>query len=535
MNRKRSGWMMSGLLLLFLGAPGQAQALTNDVKVTIPNYPVHLNGHLVDNTNREYPLLVYKEITYVPMTWYDARLLGLESSWSGGAGLQIAQENVASAYVGYRSEQKNAETYRAQLSEGAITVNGQSIDNAKEPYPLLSFRDVTYFPLTWRFAHDAFHWEYAWDADDGLSIQSSNAQVMDVAVLPSDNDRALYQGYYYFVETEGRTNEVYRTPAGGSGSKELVYTYDIDSGYGLQKNVTFQLRNDVLWLRYHVGGATMGHDVYVKITPDGKAAVVQQGYLDFRETDNGTVIANQGNPPSAGNLSLIPEGKDRASARLLGEPGMMYGRHVTVDSNMVSVGGDGGSMRVIGDDVYVIGSAYPPTTGALNYIFRINLKDGKAVPLINASVGQFRIFGSSLYYIKDADGALYRAELDGTNETKLTEEPVAWFGVMGENVFYTSSGSAVADPEKPTSLYLKNGDHPHGILLLDGVKTVQIAGDRLVCVMGDDSPYGMELLDDSGNTLLKIANPIERVLASDEGLPVAAEREAGASTTLLVK
>ncbi|RTE11558.1 DUF5050 domain-containing protein [Paenibacillus whitsoniae] len=535
MNRKGAGWMMSGLLLLILGAPGQAQALTNDVEVTIPNYPVHLNGHLVDNKNREYPLLVYKEITYVPMTWYDARLLGLESSWSADGGLQIAQKIVASSYVGYRSEQMNAAVYHAQVSEGPISVNGQSIDNPKEPYPLLSFRDVTYFPLTWRFAHDAFHWDYAWDAVEGLSIQSSNAQVMDVSSLPSDNDRALYQGYYYFVETEGSTNEVYRTPTAGSDSKELLYTYDIDSGHGLQKNVTFQLREDVLWLRYHVGGATMGHDVYVRIAPDGKATVSHQGYLDFRETDDGTVIANQGNPPSAGNLSLVPEGKDRASARQLGEPGMMYGRHVTADSNMVSVGGDGGSMRVIGDDVYVIGSAYPPTTGALNHIFRIHLKDGKSVPLVNASVGQFRIFGSSLYYIKDEDASLYRAELDGTNESRLTDKPVAWFGVMGENVFYTSSGSGVADPEKPSSLYLKNGDHPEGILLLDAVKSAQIAGDRLVCVMGDDSPYGMELLDDSGSIVLKIANGIERVLASDEGLLIAAKGEAGALTTLFVK
>lgn len=34
------------------------------------------------------------------------------------------------------------------------------------------FRDVTYFPLTWRFAVDEFGWMYSFDSKNGLNIYS---------------------------------------------------------------------------------------------------------------------------------------------------------------------------------------------------------------------------------------------------------------------------------------------------------------------------------------------------------------------------
>lgn len=32
---------------------------------------VHINGEKVDNTYREYPFVVYKGVTYLPLTYYD--------------------------------------------------------------------------------------------------------------------------------------------------------------------------------------------------------------------------------------------------------------------------------------------------------------------------------------------------------------------------------------------------------------------------------------------------------------------------------
>ncbi|SDE68311.1 hypothetical protein SAMN02799630_06077 [Paenibacillus sp. UNCCL117] len=349
--------LIGSLSLSMLAHTGQAHANVADVRVTIPKYKVKLNGHLVDNAYREYPLLVYKEITYFPMTWYDSRMLGLEASWSQQEGLQIDQRQVASTYVSYKSDHRNAASYRAEVPMSAITVNGQVIDNAKEEYPLLSFREVTYFPLTWRFAHDQFNWDYIWDPADGLSLTSHNPQIQ-TAELPAyagENDVAMFKGYYYFVETIGTTNHVYRAPVQQPSDKEEIYSYNIKTGYGLHKPLSFQVRDNALWFTYHVGGAIMGSDMFVKIGDDWKAELKQEGYLDFRDTPYGTLIILHGASAfEGGNLYLSPPGQD-GNRKRIGDSGVKYGVHA-----MYSGGGEGyradSSTAVIEDDVYLLAS-----------------------------------------------------------------------------------------------------------------------------------------------------------------------------------
>ena len=64
-------------------------AAAAEVEVSLPTFPVTLNGVLMEQGQNEYPCLVYKDITYVAMTYYDARLLGLVSAWQEETGLII--------------------------------------------------------------------------------------------------------------------------------------------------------------------------------------------------------------------------------------------------------------------------------------------------------------------------------------------------------------------------------------------------------------------------------------------------------------
>ena len=160
--KKVAGAVCTALLAMGLYA---TPALAADVTVTLPTFPVTLNGVTMEQSKSQYPMLVYKDITYVPMTWADTRLLGLESNWTQQAGLTIAkaatvqdQETAQSAYKPYTTSTANAQSYKAATASGKITVNGKAITNSSEEYPLLVFRDITYFPLTWRFAVNEFGW-----------------------------------------------------------------------------------------------------------------------------------------------------------------------------------------------------------------------------------------------------------------------------------------------------------------------------------------------------------------------------------------
>ncbi|MBO9606516.1 MAG: DUF5050 domain-containing protein [Paenibacillaceae bacterium] len=499
-----------GMLL----STGASHAAETSVNVTLPNFNVSLNGHRVDNASREYPLLVYKDITYVPMTWYDSRLLGLESKWSPENGLRIGQEPVTSSYEPYRTDRMNtASRYTATVPQTAIAINGYSIDNTKEPYPLLSFRDVTYFPLTWRFAHDEFGWEYAWDAVQGLSIRSHNPQLLD-AGLPADaarNDVALYKGYLYFAETEGTQNLIQRAPIGQPSNRETIYTYSVDSGYGLQTAVYFQLREDGLWLTYHAGGVTMGHDTFVRIRDDGTAEERFSGYLDFKPTSLGTLIVQMGNPPHGGNLSLVPPGQSGTAGTAVGNPELLYGRHVSVSESSVGVGNDY-STTVVGNVVYALGSRYSlERSDDLNKIYSINLRTNETTKIVDSEVRQFQIAGDRLIYVKDADNTLYASRLDGTNERKLSDRPVVWFAETDGNIFYTSGGEDGA-----YLLYRveENGNDP--AVLQAPLRNVQLVDGKLLALPDEQNNGGAFVLDGAGRLLLTITDPVDRAFVSDQ-------------------
>ncbi len=153
-----------------------SQCMADDsVIVTLSAFDVSLNGQHTTSTYRKYPLIVYKNITYFPITYYDSKLLGLSTKWNKADGLSVDKnEDYFYEYVNELNAYKNANKQTAKIITSKIRVNGKEIDNTKEPYPLLLFREVTYFPLTWRFAVDEFGWKYSFDKTNGLIISNDN-------------------------------------------------------------------------------------------------------------------------------------------------------------------------------------------------------------------------------------------------------------------------------------------------------------------------------------------------------------------------
>lgn len=512
MKKLGLGFIAAVLLGICLWAlPERSQAAERSVRVTLPDFSVNLNGNPVDNAYREFPLLVYQDITYIPMTWYDARLLGLTASWSPEGGLSIRQSPVTSAYKPNLTERRNTGAYTAVVPATAVTVNGVTIDNSKEEYPLLTFRDVTYFPLTWRFAHDAFGWDYRWDTAEGLRITSQNRHLQTVG-LPAyagENDVALFHGYYYFVETTADSvNHIYRAPAQQPAAKEEIYTYAIETRpYGVQKQVTFQVRDGTLWLRYHLGGAVMGRDYYVKIGDSGTAELIYSGYLDFRATPYGTLIVLVGMSAKSGhNLSLLPDEPAGAPSRLAGDPELLY------DVDRDSTGARGGgpsSATVYEDDVYVLASRGDTDPSKLH---RIDLATNKTVKIVDSRLSSFRIRDDQLLYVKTDTRSLYAASLDGIGEVQFSDpdRPVSWFDSVGGNVFYTTQLEY-----NRYELYWANPYGEDVLVSATPVAEVKAAGDRLICRLPEG---GVAVLDPTGRLLLEVANPVSRILTSDDGL-----------------
>ncbi len=218
--KKLTGVVCTALLMMGLSA---SPAMAQNATAALPTFPVTLNGVVMEQEYAQYPLLVYKDITYVPMTWEETRLLGLETTYTQAEGLGVNKANVVreqsvlqGEYEPYTVATANGASHQAVVATGSIHVNGEQIDNASEEYPLLLYRDITYFPLTWRFAVDAFGWDYTFDMTNGLVI-TPKATPVEPPAEPPTNVMADIVGKKVIVNA----SDVYLREAAGTGSEAI--------------------------------------------------------------------------------------------------------------------------------------------------------------------------------------------------------------------------------------------------------------------------------------------------------------------------
>ncbi|TBL77455.1 hypothetical protein [Paenibacillus thalictri] len=201
---RRVQWIASAVLLLASSVlPAAASAEPKQVQAEIPEFPVKVNGTPVDSLHSMYPLLLYKDITYFPLTWDMAQALQWQVEWNAEDGLKVYPANVtrggaAYGYVKMPLQQdlnvvnRYSILYRAFLPEFPVEINNESIDNVNETYPVITFRDVTYFPLTWRFAHDMLNIDLQWDEKEGFDIRSPQQPVLERILFDDTHNLYFY-------------------------------------------------------------------------------------------------------------------------------------------------------------------------------------------------------------------------------------------------------------------------------------------------------------------------------------------------------
>lgn len=201
------------LFVSFCISTEDSYALDDQVQVSIPRFEVHINGEKIDNEKNEFPLLVYKDMIYIPMTWDYCNALGLSISWDSKAGLEIEKSyNYHGLKQTLTSNNEVSKSYYASIVTFPVTVNGNAIDNSKEEYPLLLHKDITYFPLTSRFAVDEFDWNIDWSDETGFKIDVKKQEEISVTKSPlkikiDDNlinfkDSALQTGRHILLPLE---------------------------------------------------------------------------------------------------------------------------------------------------------------------------------------------------------------------------------------------------------------------------------------------------------------------------------------------
>ncbi len=209
------------------------------INVKIPTFATSINDTIFNNENEKYPLIVYKDITYFPMTWNMCKSIGLVSGWDDEKGLYISSYLIDGEYESYKGNNVKNKNYSATIVNYPITINGKKIDNAKEEYPLINFRDITYFPLTWRFASDEFGWKINWDNIKGLDVNTTKTNNNMFTAQITDEYALLYQDVSsYDKQTDENGDEVYTLNGIKYANYKLNFNNDELSLIGYTDNIS---------------------------------------------------------------------------------------------------------------------------------------------------------------------------------------------------------------------------------------------------------------------------------------------------------
>ncbi len=161
-------------ILVFMTANSTSFANSTKYRtISIPTFKVQIQDMSVDSSYMQYPLIIYNDITYFPLTWNWCHKMSLSTGYTEKDGLYITKhymDREDPEKMDNGGYQPAGKKYTATVVDYPVVINGKKIDNQKEQYPLLNFRGVTYFPLTWRFVVDEFNWNTTWDDVKGLKV-----------------------------------------------------------------------------------------------------------------------------------------------------------------------------------------------------------------------------------------------------------------------------------------------------------------------------------------------------------------------------
>lgn len=160
------------------------------LEATVPQFDVYIGTDKLEFKNADYPLLLYKDITYFPMTYDYIHWLDLSSSWVDGEFYIGFHRDSEYKPVGPAAWQSNPAVCHVELAGYKIFVNGKEIDNSREEYPLLNFRGITYFPMTWRFATEEFNLKLSWDGNFHID---KNYDDFGIDIYDVENSKAYFK------------------------------------------------------------------------------------------------------------------------------------------------------------------------------------------------------------------------------------------------------------------------------------------------------------------------------------------------------
>ncbi len=398
----------------------------NEVTVTLPDFDITLNNMEFDNRHAQYPLLVYDNMIYFPMTYYGSRFMGVETTYSVTDGIGVHQNGVRWSWHGYKRYLPNGKTGTAIIHTGPVQVNNQPVHHSAESYPILLFRDITYFPMTEHYVMDEFGWKYSYSKVDGVSIDSPGTVTAKEIGLPiktyKDGAGAFVKAgeYYYY---EGQRGEIWQASVNHPKKARCVYQLPLQQE-PLDDNrycrPTLHVENNTVLLMFTQMQLGQEQQHYIQILPDGKWQEIYRGSGQVYCYADLMVLHEYQNDAGPGSLQM-KRPMERTFVPVSDTPFCCAGSLVFRSGNELLILGS------LGEEVS--DAAKNPCLLAVNY------KSGSVRKLTDETITYFAVENNIVYYLNEAQ-QLYRLPLTGGTAELVSSVPVKQFVVLDNTICY---------------------------------------------------------------------------------------------------
>jgi len=248
-------YIIALLIVIGILAFPLASSAANDVTVSLPGYKCVINNSTIYYSLSQYPLLSYKDITYFPMTYNYCRAMDLTTEWVDKEGLYICSKPTQDkpGFQVYPLQKGYWNTFKmtASVVTYPVYIDGD-LAPVDKTYPLLNFRGVTYFPMTWAYTHDMFGWTI--DFKKWLLTVNTQPAYMSSIETPSVDKNGIYyqkttNGYFdgklYYLDY--KTGETKTSTITEDKKKELSapkeVTKDISQNLSLKDKSIYYGKN----------------------------------------------------------------------------------------------------------------------------------------------------------------------------------------------------------------------------------------------------------------------------------------------------
>ena len=141
---------------------------------------VDINGRRYKNSDIKYPFINYLGISYIPLTYYGCRMMGINCDWTAEEGVKLSNGGEIAEDIVGKNGMKNGAYEKAEIYKGSLTVNGKKYEYGDTAYPLISFRDVVYMPVLWQTGMESLGIEYSYLRADQLENSVDGCMVFKV-------------------------------------------------------------------------------------------------------------------------------------------------------------------------------------------------------------------------------------------------------------------------------------------------------------------------------------------------------------------